>query len=214
MSEHGKAEYAPAQQTPAQQTPAQQTPAQRGSASQGTAGRAQARILIVEDQAWDAELAERLLSRAGLGFTAVVVDSLGAFTEQVAAFRPDVIVSDYHLQGFTGADVLALARQHCPEVPFIVWSGVLGDEAAVDLIKQGATDYILKDRPARLPSAVQRALDEARYRARLAEIEDQLAHAQRLAGLGRLLAAGHQVSRTKAMLDAMRREAAGPATRT
>lgn len=141
----------------------------------------------------------------------MVVDSLAAFTEQVAAFRPDVIVSGYHLQGFTGAEVLALARQHCPEVPFIVWSGVLGDEAAVDLIKNGATDYILKDRPARLPSAVQRALDEARYRVRVAEIEYQLAQAQRLASLGHLTAAGQEVGRTRQMLESVRREVGGPA---
>ena len=168
-----------------------------------------ARILILEDESWDAELAQRLLTRAGMAFTAVVVDSLEAFGEQLAEFRPDVIVSDYHLPGFTGADALAVARQRCPEVPFIVWSGVLGDEAAADLIKLGATDYVLKDRPARLPSAVDRALDDARRRAALAQIEVRLAQAQRLAGLGRLSAAEQEVSGTKKLLAALRREVSG-----
>jgi DNA-binding NtrC family response regulator len=84
---------------------------------------------------------------------------------------------------------------------------VLGDEAAVDLIKQGATDYVLKDRPARLPSAVDRALTEARQRSRLAQIEGQLGQAQRLASLGHLGAAEQALSRTHQMLASVRREA-------
>ena len=69
---------------------------------------------------------------------------------------------------------LKIAQEQCPQIPFIIWSGVLGDETAVGLIKQGATDYILKDRPARLASAIQRALAEAEQRAYLAQLEDQL----------------------------------------
>ncbi len=117
----------------------------------GSAGRG-ARILILEDEAWDAELAQRLLASAGLSFVAVVVDTRASFVEQMAAFRPEVILSDYHLPGFSGDEALKIAQEHCPDIPFIFWSGVLGDDAAVELIKQGATDYVLKDRPARLPS--------------------------------------------------------------
>ena len=83
---------------------------------------------------------------------------------------------------------------------------MLGDEAAVDLIKQGATDYILKDRPARLPSAVERALHESRQRSRLAQIEAQLGQAQRLASLGRLTAAEQVVHQTRELLAGVRRE--------
>ena len=164
------------------------------------------RILILEDEAWDAELAQRLLTSASLDYIAVVVDSKPAFTEQLAEFRPDLILSDYSLPGFSGADALRIAQQQCSQVPVIIWSGVLGDEAAVDLIKQGATDYILKDRPARLPSAVQRALDEARQRARLARIEAQLGEAQRLASLGRLTAAEEAVHQTRELLAGVRSE--------
>jgi len=166
-----------------------------------------ARILILEDDSWDAELAQRLLTGAGLDFTAMVVDSRASFTEQLAAFRPDIILSDFHLPGFSGEMALEIAQERCPQIPFIIWSGVLGDEAAVGLIKQGATDYILKDRPARLASAIQRALAEAEQRAYLAQLEDQLFAAQRLASLGQLAAAEEAVSRTRQKLAAARRQA-------
>ena len=84
---------------------------------------------------------------------------------------------------------------------------MLGDEAAVDLIKQGATDYVLKDRPARLPSAVMRALAEAGQRARLAQLEDQLLQVQRLASLGQLEAAKQAMIRVRQLLTAARGEA-------
>jgi len=171
-----------------------------------SAGRS-ARILILEDEAWDAELAQRLLTSAGLSLTAVVVDTRVAFVEQLAAFRPDIILSDYHLPGFSGQEALKIAQEHYPQIPFIFWSGVLGDEAAVELIKQGATDYVLKDRPARLPIVILRALDEAEQRARLDRLEDQLLQAQRLASLGQLEAAEQAMTRIRQTLAAARGEA-------
>jgi DNA-binding NtrC family response regulator len=170
-----------------------------------SAGR-RARILILEDEAWDAELAQRLLADAGLAFTAVVVDTRASFIEQLAAFRPDVILSDYHLPGFNGQEALKIAQEHYPDIPFIIWSGVLGDDAAVELIKQGAADYVLKDRPARLPTVILRALDEVEQRARLAQLEDQLMQAQRLASLGQLAAAEQAMSRVRQQLTAARGE--------
>jgi DNA-binding NtrC family response regulator len=171
--------------------------------SADSAGR-QARILILEDEAWDADLAQRLLASAGLILTAVVVDTRASFTEQLAAFRPDVILSDHHLPGFSGPEALKIAQEHCPDIPFIFWSGVLGDEAAVELIKQGATDYVLKDRPARLPVVIARALAEAEQRARLARLEDQLQEVQRLASLGQLAAAERAMSGIRRLLTAAR----------
>jgi DNA-binding NtrC family response regulator len=169
------------------------------------AGRS-ARILILEDEAWDAALAQRILTSAGLSLTTVVVDTRVAFVEQLAAFRPDIILSDYHLPGFSGQEALKIAQEHYPEIPFIFWSAVLGDEAAVELIKQGATDYVLKDRPARLPTVILRALDEVEQRARLAQLEDQLMEAQRLASLGQLAAAEQAMSRVRQQLSAARGE--------
>jgi len=162
------------------------------------------RILIVEDDEWDAALAERLLRNGGLNFTATVVDTPSSYQEQLSSFRPDVILSDYALPGFSGEDALRIAQQQCPHIPFVMWSGVLGDDVAVGLIKQGATDYILKDRPARLASAIERALVEARSRAQLAELEGQLARAQRLASLGQLAAAEEEVQHIRQMLAVAR----------
>jgi DNA-binding NtrC family response regulator len=165
-----------------------------------------ARILIVEDEAWDAELAQRLLAKAGLDFTSVVVSTRAPFVQQLASFRPDVILSDYHLPGFSGEAALAIAQETCPDVPFVFWSGVLGDEAAVALIKQGATDYVLKDRPARLPSVIGRALGEAEQRARLAHLDGRLREAQRLASLGQLGAADQAMSLIHQLLTVARQE--------
>jgi DNA-binding NtrC family response regulator len=169
-----------------------------------------ARILILEDSSWDAELAQRLMTTAGISFSALVVETKASFVEQLAAFRPDVIISDFSLPGFSGADALAIVQEQCPDIPFICWSGALGDEAAVELIKQGATDYVLKDRPARLPSAVGSALAESRQRARLATIEGQLGQAQRLASLGHLRGAEDALTLTHQMLASVRREAMAP----
>jgi len=184
--------------------PAQATTAPGGKAD---AARRTARVLILEDESWDAELAQRLLTGAGLDFTAVIVDTRTSFVDQLAAFRPHIILSDFALPGFSGEMALGIAQEQCPHIPFIIWSGVLGDEAAVGLIKQGATDYILKDRPARLASAIQRALAEAEQRAYLAQLEDQLFAAQRLASRGQLAAAEEAVSRTRQRLAAARRQA-------
>jgi DNA-binding NtrC family response regulator len=190
-------------QPEANTVPKQADDQSRGEA--GSAGRS-ARILILEDEAWDANLARRLLVDAGLNLVAVVVDTKESFIEQMADFHPDIILSDYHLPGFTGQEALKIAQELYPDVPFIIWSGVLGDEAAVELIKQGATDYVLKDRPARLPSVILRALAEAEQRARLATLEGQLLQAQRLASLGQLAAAEQAMSRIRQLLTAARGE--------
>jgi CheY-like chemotaxis protein len=141
------------------------------------------RILILEDEALGADLAQRLLVRAGLSFSVVVVDTKASFIEQLAAFRPEVILADYRLPGFSGREALKIVQAEDPDIPFIFWSGVLADEAAVELIKQGATDYVMKDRPARLPAVILRALAEAERRARLAQLKDQLMQAQSRDGL-------------------------------
>ena len=182
------------------------TEAQRTVSSPGR----KARILIVEDEPSDAELAQRLLNRAGLGFSSVVVDTRESFVTELAAFRPDVILSDYHLPGFSGEAALKITLEQCPEVPFVFWSGVLGDDAAVELVRQGATDYVLKDRPARLASVIHRALAEVEQRVQLSQLEDQLARAQRLASLGHLAAAEEAMSLTRQLLAAARQAVAEP----
>ena len=154
--------------------------------SAGPAARGALRILILEDQPSDAELEQRLLRRAGLDFTAVVVDTEETFLRELDVFRPEVILSDYNLPGFSGEDALTVARERYPQVPFVFLSGALGEEAAVELIRRGATDYVLKDRPARLAAVVRRAVDEAEQRAERAGLEARLQQAQRLESLGKL----------------------------
>lgn len=147
------------------------------------------RILMVEDEAWEAELARRYLGQAGMSCTITVVGTHEAFEQQLASFRPDVILSDFSIPGFPGESALKLAMEQQPQVPFIFFSGVLGDERAVDLIRQGATDFVLKDRAAvRLPLVIQRALTEADQRAHVAALEAELNRTRHLASISRLAA--------------------------
>lgn len=150
------------------------------------AGRSVLRVLILEDNPDDADLEQRHLSNAGLAFTAVVVDTRASFVQQLAAFRPEVILSDFSLPGFSGESALTIVQEQYPHIPFIFVSGALGDEEAVELIKRGATDYVLKDRPARLASVIRRAIDEAEQRTRRVQLEAQFHQSQRLESIGRL----------------------------
>jgi DNA-binding NtrC family response regulator len=131
------------------------------------------RVLILEDQATDADLTQRHLTREGLQFTAIVVDTAVMFEHQLATFHPHVVLADYSLPGYSGMSALAFVREQYPEVPFIILSGVIGDEAAASLIVAGAADYILKDRPARLVPAIRRAVAEATQRVERIQAEKQ-----------------------------------------
>lgn len=118
------------------------------------------RILIVEDVPADAELMQYELQGAGLKCLAHRVETEPAFVSALSEFSPDVILSDYSLPRFDGETALLIARQRVPDTPFIFVTGALGEELAIDLLRKGATDYVLKNRLARLPIAVSRALRE------------------------------------------------------
>jgi diguanylate cyclase (GGDEF)-like protein/PAS domain S-box-containing protein len=125
------------------------------------------RILHLEDNPEDAELVHRSLRRAGLAFEARRVDRRGEF-ESAIEDDWDLILADYSLPDFDGAAALTLAQTTRPAVPFIFVSGAMGEEVAVQALKGGATDYVLKDRLQRLPLAVSRAVQESReHRAHL-----------------------------------------------
>src|SRR5215217_2181014 len=125
----------------------------------------QVRVLFVEDQPLDAELCEHELRRAGLQFESQRVYTRAAYTHALASFSPDLILSDFSmptdLDGFTA---LGLAREQAADVPFVFVSGTIGEERAVEAMKAGATDYVLKDHLNRLGPVVMRALGEARER--------------------------------------------------
>ncbi|MEB0135028.1 EAL domain-containing protein [Actimicrobium sp. CCC2.4] len=123
------------------------------------------RILLLEDVATEAELILRALRRAGLVVEAVRVETRADFVAQLAHGTPDVILSDFSLPNFDGLSALALATASHPAVPFIFISGTIGEDTAIEALKRGAIDYLLKTNLQRLPSAVLRAIDEARGRA-------------------------------------------------
>ncbi len=134
------------------------------------------KILLVEDVETDAELQVRELKRAGLNFDAHRVQSESAFLAEITEFEPDIIMSDFSIPGFGGMRALELACNRAPETPFVFVSGTIGEETAVESLRRGATDYVLKTNLARLGPVVRRAIAESRERrARLAA--EQRAHA-------------------------------------
>ncbi|OWQ90881.1 hypothetical protein CDN99_12025 [Roseateles aquatilis] len=137
-------------------------------------------ILLLEDSTFDAELLlaqlEATHPRARVTWVKDEPGLLGALETQ----RFDLILSDYQLPGFTGAEALALAQKTVPGTPFIFVSGVIGEENTVELLKRGATDYVMKGRLARLPVAIDRALREVRQREAQRQIEAQLREADAL----------------------------------
>src|SRR4030066_611358 len=103
------------------------------------------RILILEDVATGAELVEYELRKGGIVFSSKRVETREAFIRELNDFTPDLILSDYKLPSFDGLSALELAKEQRPEVPFIFVSGAIGEKFAIDILKKGATDYVLKD---------------------------------------------------------------------
>ncbi|WP_282245914.1 hybrid sensor histidine kinase/response regulator [Stenotrophomonas sp. PS02300] len=132
------------------------------------------RILMVEDSALDAELITLQLRRAGLPFTFERTWSDQGMRDALAAHDFDVILADHVLPGFSGDLALELAGALAPEVPFIFVSGTLSEELAVEALKRGARDYVVKSRLQRLPDAILRAINEAQERRRLLQVENAL----------------------------------------
>ena len=122
------------------------------------------RILILEDVPTDAELIQFELTEAGTIFTPMCVMDRESYLRALDEFSPDIILSDYSLPSFDGLSALKIAVSKCPDLPFIFVSGALGEETAIELLKQGATDYVLKSRLSRLTPAVTRALQEVEER--------------------------------------------------
>ena len=140
----------------------------------------QLRVLHLEDSPRDAELLRAALEREGLQCDLVLVKSKEAFEIAVAEGGFDLILSDYAVPGYDGLSALRLARKLQPDVPFILVSGTLGEEQAVDSLKSGATDYVLKTRLSRLAPAVRRALSESEAQAQRRQAEEQLRQSQEL----------------------------------
>ena len=131
-------------------------------------------ILHLEDEPDFAELVRTLLEQGGVEATVRRVSDRLAFLQALDAGQVDLIISDFHLPSFTGLEALTLARKKFPFTPFILVSGTIGEQAAIESLKAGATDYVLKQYPDRLPSAVQRAVHEAEERAKRRAAENEL----------------------------------------
>lgn len=143
-------------------------------------------ILFLEDTDADAELVERALRRGGLEFELRRIDAEEPFRRALNTAAPDIVLADYSVPGFGGLEALRITREHDPDLPFIVVSGTLGDEKAVEVLKLRATDYVLKDRLGRLVPAIERALEEKRQRRQQRTAEAQLERARRMDTLGRV----------------------------
>jgi len=125
------------------------------------ATRPRLRALLVEDNSADAELVVRELKRGGFDVSSETAQTPEQFRAKLRPNRPDVVLADYNLGQWRGMDALEILRQeHLEDIPLILVSGALGDVTAVECIKRGATDYVLKDSLARLPVSIRRALHE------------------------------------------------------
>jgi two-component system cell cycle sensor histidine kinase/response regulator CckA len=138
-------------------------------------------ILLLEDDSADAELVEAMLRREGFAPEMKCVLTEQEFKSALQDGNPDLIISDYSLPSYSGKAALAAAKSLRPDIPFVFYSGTIGEEAAIDALKLGAIDYVLKDKPKRLVTSIRRALDQSEQRQRQREAEDKiLAQAQLL----------------------------------
>ena len=151
------------------------------------------RLLHLEDDPVDAELITTTLIEGNIPCQSQLVDTRQAFVAALKEGRMDLILADYSIPGFDGMTALTLARQHCPDVPFLFVSATIGEELAIDAMHQGATDYVLKQRLGRLVPSVQRALRELDDRAErkraeeaLRQSEKQFRQSQKMEAVGRL----------------------------
>ena len=166
----------------------------RPEGCEGTTAERTLRVLFVEHSHADVELCVHELQRSGLEVELDVAPTREAFEALLASGKVyDVVLSDYRLPGWTGMDALDLLRAVDRELPFVLVTGSLGDEGAVECIKRGADDYVLKENLARLPVSVRRALTEKRLRDERRRQEQekemlrqQLLHSQKLEAMGGL----------------------------
>lgn len=137
------------------------------------------RILINEDMPSDSELLEYEIRKGGFDFIATRVATREGFVAALEEFDPDIIISDYHLPSFDGMQALSLAREHSPLLPFIIVTGAMNEETAVECMKAGADDYVLKEHLRRLVPAIGLALANNRQRKEHLLGEERLAASER-----------------------------------
>ncbi len=136
-------------------------------------------VLILEDEAGDAKLIKLKLGGESERYAFRWVATRKEFIRALEEFRPAIILADFTLPAYDGLTALRDARRRLPDIPVIMVTGNLGEETAVEVLKKGATDYVLKSNLARLPSAVERALEEAGERAERQRVQEELRRSAR-----------------------------------
>jgi len=144
------------------------------------------RILLLEDDPSDAELVQATLEADQLVCDVNVIKTRAEFLTGLESQQIDLVLADYKLPSFDGLSALKLLLSIRPDLPFIFVSGTFGEESAIEALKIGATDYVLKTRLSKLVPAVRRALREKVERQRLIELEDTLRQIQKMETLGQL----------------------------
>ena len=134
------------------------------------------RILLLEDSPADTELIEAELKKNDLKYSLRRVMTKNAFTNEIRSFDPDIILSDYKLPSFDGYSALLLAKKEVPHIPFVLVTGAVGDETAVECIKAGAEDYVLKDHLHRLVPAMKSALGKYKTQQSLEASQSQVSN--------------------------------------
>jgi two-component system sensor kinase len=137
------------------------------------------RVLILEDVPLDAELSERELKKEGLNFSFHRVETREDFLNELETFKPDLILADHSLPHFDGLSALKIAKNKTPHIPFIFVSGKIGEDYAVEMLKEGATDYVLKNNLTKLSHAVLRALKESEEQKNRAIAEKSLLESEK-----------------------------------
>jgi PAS domain S-box-containing protein len=136
------------------------------------------RALILEDDPYDAELLVATLRRAAPSLKVEILASAALFWQRLEEADFDIVLADYNLGGWTAIDALEMLRQSAKDIPLVVVTGALGDDAAVECVRQGAADYVLKDRLERVPIAVDRALRRKAYRDEVTRQQEQIRRAK------------------------------------
>ncbi|MFH0842812.1 MAG: response regulator [Bacteroidota bacterium] len=149
------------------------------------------KILFVEDNKNDAELIWREIKKSGISFGKKLVDNGKDYLDCLKTFNPDIILSDYSLPQFNGMEALKLRNQHLPSTPFILVTGSVNEEIAVECMKAGADDYILKNNMSRLGSALINALNKKQLLREKQEADNALSYAnERLKSIVRVAPVG------------------------
>lgn len=144
------------------------------------------RILLVEDNEDDAELVVRFARQNFPTVQWLRVETETQMRDALGSSKWDLVMADYHLPTFSGPEAIKTLRGMTLDLPLIIVSGTVGEDTAIEALKMGATDYVLKSNLGRLPSAIERALRETQDRREKKETEQQLIQAQKMETIGRL----------------------------